>query len=72
MLGQLKEAETCYRQAVRLDPALAIVHSNLGNTLRLMGNLDKSAACYRQCWDSTRITPKRIATWLSCLPIRAS
>ena len=37
-----------YRQAIRLKPDYAEAHSNLGNALRAMGQLDEAIAAYRQ------------------------
>jgi tetratricopeptide (TPR) repeat protein len=41
-LGKLDEAEASYRQAIELEPAQAVVHSNLGITLKKLGRLDEA------------------------------
>lgn len=38
-LGRLAEAEACQRQAIALDPQLAIAHTSLAQTLLLQGRL---------------------------------
>ena len=37
-----------YRQALRLKPADAEAHNNLGNALRDQGKLDEAIASYQQ------------------------
>ena len=46
--GQLDEAIACYRQAIELDPKLAVAHNNLGVALKQQGRLDEAIAEGRQ------------------------
>ena len=47
-LGRLGEAETAYREALRLNPAHGEAANNLGNVLRALGRLKESeTACRR-------------------------
>jgi predicted O-linked N-acetylglucosamine transferase (SPINDLY family) len=47
-LGRLAEAETQYRQALRLKPTMADTWSNLGNVLRDTERSDDAEHCYRR------------------------
>jgi len=42
--GRLAEAETQYREAIRLDPGCAEFHNNLGSLLGRQGRLDEAVA----------------------------
>ncbi len=46
--GDLKNAITYYRQAIALQPDLAIAHYNLGAALQLEGDLEEAVACYQK------------------------
>ncbi len=45
--GKLDEAVAEYREAIRLQPDLALAHSNLGNALAGQGKVDEAVAEYR-------------------------
>jgi predicted O-linked N-acetylglucosamine transferase (SPINDLY family) len=47
-LGQLLDAEACYRQAIRIQPDFAMAMSNLGNTLKFLRRLPEAIECYRR------------------------
>ncbi len=46
--GDGKHAITYYRQAISLQPDLAIAHYNLGTALQSAGNLSEAIACYQK------------------------
>jgi Flp pilus assembly protein TadD len=46
--GRLEEAETQYREAMRIDPDYYLAHSNLGNVLKEEGRLDEAIRHYRK------------------------
>ena len=46
-LGRAREAEACFRDALRLDPGLFEVMLKLGNIHRERGELEFAEACYR-------------------------
>jgi Flp pilus assembly protein TadD len=46
--GRYTEAEAAYREAIRLDPALADAHNDLGLVLRDTGRLAEAEAAYRE------------------------
>jgi tetratricopeptide (TPR) repeat protein len=45
-LARYAEAADAQREALRLNPAYADAHSNLGNALRAQGRLEEALACY--------------------------
>jgi predicted O-linked N-acetylglucosamine transferase (SPINDLY family) len=45
--GRHTEAETCYREALALEPDYAEAHFKLGNALSGQGRLDEAEACFR-------------------------
>jgi glycosyltransferase involved in cell wall biosynthesis/Tfp pilus assembly protein PilF len=49
--GDLKTATTYYRQALDLQPDLAIAHYNLGVALQAQGETDEAIRCYQQAID---------------------
>jgi len=49
--GRYGEAESGYREAVRLDPVHARAHNNLGCMLHVQGRIDEALACYRRALD---------------------
>ncbi len=53
-LGDLEEAETALRTALRLRPAYAEAHSNLGNTLKGQGRTREAVGHYRE---ALRLSP---------------
>ncbi len=46
--GDFKTAITYYRQAIALNPDLAIAHYNLGVALQEQGKLEEAIACYQK------------------------
>ena len=44
-LGKLKEAESYFRKAIKLNPNFADAHSNLGSILRALGKLEDAKIC---------------------------
>jgi TPR repeat/Glycosyltransferase family 9 (heptosyltransferase)/Tetratricopeptide repeat len=46
--GNLRQAETLYRQVLEVEPALASVHNNLGIALKKQGRLDEAIGCYER------------------------
>jgi protein O-GlcNAc transferase len=46
--GRVAEAETCLREALRLDPTLADAHNSLGNIQRAAGHGDDAIASFRR------------------------
>lgn len=44
---KLLEAEKLYREAIRLDPSMAIAHTNLGNVLHRRGDTDGAVSQYQ-------------------------
>jgi tetratricopeptide (TPR) repeat protein len=53
-LNRGEAAESCFRKAVVLEPAKAVIHYNLGKTLQMMGRLSDAEACYRE---AARLNP---------------
>lgn len=53
--GRLAEAESAYREALRLDPALDAAHNNLGILLALKGQPDQAADEFRA---ALRLAPR--------------
>src|SRR5262249_35837259 len=47
-LREHKQAEECFRKALKLNPKHAQVHYNLGNALNGQGRLDDAIACWRK------------------------
>ncbi len=47
-LGKLKEAEVSTRNAINLNPNLAVLHYNLGNILKDLGKLEEAELSYRK------------------------
>jgi tetratricopeptide (TPR) repeat protein len=45
--GRIPEAETCYRQALRLKPDFAEAYNNLANVMTAQGRRQEALACYR-------------------------
>ena len=52
--GRVAEAETVYRRAIELNPAIADTHLQLGHALKLQGRIDEAAEAYL---DALRIDP---------------
>jgi protein O-GlcNAc transferase len=46
VIGKLREAEDCLRQALRLDPHLPDAHNSLGAVLRATGRTDEAIAAF--------------------------
>ena len=46
MLGRLDDAVKCYRQAIALQPGIAVAHYNLGIALNELGRPDEAVASY--------------------------
>jgi tetratricopeptide (TPR) repeat protein len=46
--GRLKEAVSCYRNALEIDPGFYKAHGNLGNVLALQGNLGEAVKHFRE------------------------
>jgi Flp pilus assembly protein TadD len=46
--GEYREAESCYRRAVRLDPACAKAHASLGNIAYVRGAFQEASSCYNR------------------------
>jgi tetratricopeptide (TPR) repeat protein len=46
--GQIAEALRCFRQAVEIDPAVAVAHYNLGVAYRAQGQLQDAISAYHQ------------------------
>ena len=46
--GQIDEAIACYRQALALQPDLAVAHANLGDALRELREHEQAIAANRQ------------------------
>jgi Flp pilus assembly protein TadD len=46
--GNLRQAESLYRQVLEVDPALAHVHNNLGIALKKQGQLEEAVSCYER------------------------
>ena len=46
--GQLDEAFTCFKKAIKFAPNFAMAHQNLGDVLRQKGQLDEAFACFRK------------------------
>ena len=53
--NRLREAETLFREAIRLAPTLAQAHFKLGNSLNRQGRLAEAVASYR---NALRIDPR--------------
>ena len=47
-LSQSKEAQLCYKRAIKLKPDYAEPHSNLGNILKDLGNVDEAILSYQK------------------------
>lgn len=47
-LGRLDEAAGCFRNSLKLTPALVDAQIGLGNTLKTQGKLDEAVMCFRQ------------------------
>jgi tetratricopeptide (TPR) repeat protein len=47
--AQYGAAAECYRQALGLNPARAVLHFNLGNALRSSGQASEAAESFRRC-----------------------
>jgi predicted TPR repeat methyltransferase len=47
-LGDTAKAETAFRLGVRLEPASAAAHANLGISLSRQGRREEAAACFRE------------------------
>src|SRR5258708_39016438 len=63
-LGRDAEAEAAYRDALRLDPKLAIVHMNLGLGLRPPTTLDQAATALVEAGRcDPRVPPPRPHPW---------
>jgi tetratricopeptide (TPR) repeat protein len=56
-LGQLSEAVSAYREAIKLSPEYAEAHCNLGNALRAQGKFADSLAEYRRGHELGRKRP---------------
>jgi tetratricopeptide (TPR) repeat protein len=54
-LGRLEEAETSYREAIKLNPNDADIHYNLGVTLSELGRLEEAETSYRE---TIKLNPK--------------
>lgn len=46
-LGRLKEAETCFKEALDLSPRNAIIYNNFGLNYLKQGNRDKAYECFQ-------------------------
>ncbi len=46
--GQFREAESCYRQLIKLSPASADPHNNLGVLYHGQGRIAEAASCYER------------------------
>jgi len=53
-LGFTDEAIGCYKEALRINPNLAMPHNNLGNTYKARGQVDEAIAEYKE---ALRINP---------------
>jgi len=56
--GRYGEAESSYREAIRLDAAHARAHNNLGCMLHIQGRLDEALACYRKALELDSSQPE--------------
>ncbi len=59
-LGQLGDAETCFRRALAIDPNLVDANSNLGLALASQSRHAEAIACYRQ---ALAREPRHAETW---------
>lgn len=50
-IGDPSKAETCYREALALDPNFTEAHNNLGNALLALRRLDEAEHCYRKAME---------------------
>ena len=55
--GTSRNADACYRRALRLQPSYAEAYNNLANLLKEQGKLDEAVACYRRGWNCSRSMP---------------
>ena len=46
--GNYVEAEARYREALKIDPSMAIAHNNLGNVLLALGETEEASGHYRE------------------------
>jgi len=49
--GDLERAETCYREAIELEPSLAAAHTNLGNLAHRRGASSDARRAYQRALD---------------------
>lgn len=68
--GELKSAENYYKEALKIDPNLAVIHYNLGMTYKEQGNFKDAIASYEQ---TLRLNPEYApalqnlgVVWLKC------
>jgi tetratricopeptide (TPR) repeat protein len=66
-LGRLAEAETSYREALRLRPNYPEAHNDLGNALRALGRVAEAERSYREARNHN--TPGlKIISVMHCVP----
>jgi protein O-GlcNAc transferase len=46
ILGRLQDAIDHYKEAIRISPTFADAYSNMGNTLKEMGDVNGALQCY--------------------------
>ncbi|MEM6470984.1 MAG: tetratricopeptide repeat protein [Planctomycetota bacterium] len=55
-----EEAESLYREAIALNPDLAVLHFDLGNVLFELGKSDEAIGCFEK---ATRLDPEFASAW---------
>jgi hypothetical protein len=68
--GRFGEAEACARDAIRLQPELAIAYNNLGFARQVQGDVAEALACYRRATElgpTLRLARRNLALLLARL-----